>query len=286
MPLGLHHIVHAVRDLDAAAARYRALGFQVGRRNQHPWGTENRIVQLAGSYIELLSVAEPEKIPEHAPGCFSFGAFTRDFLRKREGLCMIALGSADARADAAAFRAAGISDFEVFDFAREGRRPDGTPVRLAFSLAFAHDAAAPNVGFFACQEHYPENFWNPEFQQHRNGAASMAEAVLVADKPAAHAGFLSAFTGREALVEPASVSAPLPRGRIRLLTPATFHDRFGIDPPDTSGTRIGAVCVAVEDLAPTAVALAAGGIIHHEREDGIVVGPDAGMGTALVFVRH
>jgi len=36
MARGLDHIVHAVRDLDAAADLYRRLGFTVGARNRHP----------------------------------------------------------------------------------------------------------------------------------------------------------------------------------------------------------------------------------------------------------
>ncbi|MGB8511504.1 MAG: VOC family protein, partial [Pseudolabrys sp.] len=54
MARGLDHIVHAVRDLDAAADLYRRLGFTVGARNKHPWGTYNHIVQLPGFFIELL----------------------------------------------------------------------------------------------------------------------------------------------------------------------------------------------------------------------------------------
>ena len=65
MPHGLDHIVHAVRDLDAAAEFYRRAGFTVGARNRHPWGTHNRIVQLKNCYIEILEVAEPEKIAPH-----------------------------------------------------------------------------------------------------------------------------------------------------------------------------------------------------------------------------
>ena len=45
MPQGIDHIVHAVRDLDAAGDFYRRLGFTVGARNIHPWGTHNRIVR-------------------------------------------------------------------------------------------------------------------------------------------------------------------------------------------------------------------------------------------------
>jgi catechol 2,3-dioxygenase-like lactoylglutathione lyase family enzyme len=62
MPRGLDHIVHAVRDLDAAADLYRRLGFTVGSRNRHPWGTHNCIVQLPGFFIELLTLAEPDKL--------------------------------------------------------------------------------------------------------------------------------------------------------------------------------------------------------------------------------
>jgi catechol 2,3-dioxygenase-like lactoylglutathione lyase family enzyme len=36
MARGLDHIIHAVRDLDAAAELYRRLGFTVGARNRHP----------------------------------------------------------------------------------------------------------------------------------------------------------------------------------------------------------------------------------------------------------
>ena len=140
MPRGLDHIVHAVRDLDAAAELYRRLGFTVGARNRHPWGTHNHIVQLPGFFIELLTLAEPDKLGSDG---FSklFGAYNRDFLKRGEGLSLLILESQDAGADEAAFRAAGIAGSEVMRFEREGKRPDGTPVKVGFSLAFADDKA-------------------------------------------------------------------------------------------------------------------------------------------------
>ena len=71
---------------------------------------------------------------------------------------MLVLEGHDPQGDAQAFREAGIGDFDLFDFEREGRRPDGTPIKVAFSLAFASDPAAPDVGFFTCQHRFPENF--------------------------------------------------------------------------------------------------------------------------------
>ena len=54
----IDHLVVAVRDLDEAGSFYRRLGFQVGARNRHPWGTENRLVQFSDSFIELITVGE------------------------------------------------------------------------------------------------------------------------------------------------------------------------------------------------------------------------------------
>ena len=125
MPHGLDHIVHAVRDLDAAGEFYRRAGFTVGARNRHPWGTHNRIVQLKHCFVEILEVAEPRKIAPRAVRSFSFGAFNRDFLRERQGFSMLILGSRDAVADGRSFEASGISSSDVFDFAREGEKPDG-----------------------------------------------------------------------------------------------------------------------------------------------------------------
>src|SRR5258707_12654139 len=149
MPHGLDHIVHAVRDLDAAAEFYSSAGFSVGARNRHAWGTHNRIVQLRNCYIEILEVAEPGKIVPHEARSFSFGAFNRDFLDRREGFSMLILNSSNAIEDARAFEAAGIGGYDVFDFAREGTRPDGKPVKTQFSLDFAPDSGSVNSGFAA-----------------------------------------------------------------------------------------------------------------------------------------
>ena len=182
MARGLDHIVHAVRDLDAAAALYRDLGFTVGARNKHPWGTHNQIVQFPGFFIELLTLGDAGELGDDG---FSqqFGVYNRDFAAGLEGLSMLVLESKDADADVADFRSAGIAASDKMRFEREGKRPDGTPVHVAFSLAFARDKAAAQARCFTCQQHFPENFWNPAFQSHANGAAGIGDVVLVANEP-------------------------------------------------------------------------------------------------------
>ena len=285
MARGLDHIVHAVRDLDAAAALYERLGFVVGARNRHPWGTHNRAIQLPGFfYMELLTVAEPEKLT--AAGLpLLFGAFHRDFLSHREGYAMLLLESRDAAQDAAEFRAAGIAISEALRFEREAKRPDGSEVTLGFALAFTRDAAAPDIGFAACQHLAPQNFWNPAFQAHPNTASGVAGVVLVAENPSDHHIFLSAFAGeRELLATSTGITVTTPRGTIQVMDPSAYERHFAVAAPDIGeGARLAALIVSVRDMAAVETVLQKADVPAAPRMGRLIVGPQAAMGATIVF---
>jgi len=283
MARGLDHIVHAVRDLDAAAALYSGLGFTVGARNRHPWGTHNHIVQFPGFFIELLTLAEPEKLGDDG---FSrlFGAYNRDFLKTDQGLSLLILESRDAAADAKDFRATGIAGSEVMRFEREGKRPDGAPVKLGFSLAFAEDRLAPQIRFATCQQHYPENFWNPAFQKHANSVSGIAGLVAVAERPDQHRAFMQHFTGAPAAEQDGGFAIATPRGTIDMMTPADFIGRFGVGPPDVSrGARLAALRFAATDRSRLQGLPEHAGLAGLEAGNRAVVGRNDAMGAILVF---
>jgi hypothetical protein len=284
MPRGLDHIVHAVRDLDAGAELYRRLGFTVGARNRHPWGTHNHIVQLPGFFVEVLTMAEPDKLGDDG---FSqlFGGYNQRFLAAGEGFSLLILESTDAAADARAFQAANIAASDVMRFEREGTRPDGSPMKVAFSLAFARDQLAPAHNFAVCQQHYPENFWNASWQRHPNAVAGIGGVVMVADNPSDHHIFLSAFTGERDLQSTSSgVTVTTPRGDIQVMAPAAFRDHFGIAAPDVAaGARIAALRLLSSDLAATEASLASGGFAPVRHMGRLVVPPAQALGAALVF---
>jgi len=285
MARGLDHIVHAVRDLDAAVDLYRRLGFQVGARNRHPraWGTQNHIIQLPGTFIELLAAADPSGIVPHASRHFSFGAFNRDFLARGQGLSMLVLEGRGA-ADADAFRGAGIGDYELYEFEREGKRPDGTPVKVAFALAFASCPNAPDIGFFTSLQRYPENFWNPAFQVHTNTANAVAGVVLVAQDPDRYSSFLAAFAGAESKPGKGEPTIRTPRGDIEVVTPDTFTQRFGVAPPATSrGARLAALRFTVADASLLDAVPVEAGIAGLYAGNTTVIGQDDAMGAVLVF---
>lgn len=282
-PRGLDHLVIGVRDLDAAGVFYSQLGFKVGARNRHPWGTENRIVQFPGSFLELITVGDARAIPPQTPGRFSFGAFVRDALDRGEGMSMLVLESADAKADAAAYKAAGIGDFEPFFFERQALRPDGSQVRVAFSLAFAADEAAPECGFFVCQQHEPQNFWNPAFQQHENGATGLAAAIMVAEEPVAHRAFLSAFTGGAEVIDGnEDFVLGLPRGRIDVLDAEAAEAIYHVAPDPTPARFLG-FSVAVPDLEALARRLSEAGIAFHHGQERISLAPETAFGCVIAF---
>ena len=276
MPGGLDHVIHAVRDLEAAAELYRRLGFTVGARNRHAWGTHNHLIQFPGFFIELLTVAELSAL---------FGTFNRIFLKDQEGLSFLILESEDVVTDAARFRSAGIGVSDAMRFEREGKRPDGSAVKVAFSLAFARDAKAPATGFAVCQQHFPENFWNPAFQQHANTTSNVEAAVLVADKPGEHHAFLSAFAGgRDMSATSSGITASTPRGDISVMDAAGFHRQFGTESPNISrGARLAALRFRVRDRAALDAALKAGGIAARADASKTIVGPEIALGATLVF---
>ncbi|RXT57569.1 hypothetical protein B6S44_03920 [Bosea sp. Tri-44] len=280
---GLDHLVICVADLDAAGAFYETLGFRVGARNRHPWGTENRVVQFPGAFLELITIGDGTLIPPHAPQRFSFGAFVRDALARGDGMSMLVLESRDAAGDAKGFRAAGIGDFEPFFFERQARRPDGSEVRVAFSLAFAENAAAPDCGFFVCQQHEPQNFWNPAFQRHENGASGLSAVFMVAEEPAAQLGFLGAFSGAESFATPeAGLRLPLPRGRLEVLMPEAAAAMLDDDRGQEQACFAG-FAVTVPDLGPVRARLAERDIASRHDGARIVVPASAAFGCAVVF---
>ena len=283
-PRGLDHLVIGVADLDAAGDFYTRLGFRVGARNRHPWGTENRIVQFPGAFLELITVGDGTAIPPHGQRLFSFGAFVRDALARGEGMSMLVLESQDSRADAERFRQAGIGDFEPFFFERQAKRPDGSQVRVAFSLAFTENPAARECAFFVCQQHEPQNFWNPVFQQHDNGASGLAATFMVAAEPLAQRDFLSGFSGAAAIATAdGGLRFDLPRGRIEVLTSRAADLAFGAVESAVGMPHFAGFAVTVPELAAIEERLARQGIEHRRSERRIIVPAAGARGCAIVF---
>jgi hypothetical protein len=173
----------------------------------------------------------------------------------------------------------------VFDFSREGARPDGTPVKLAFSLAFAFDPASPNLRFAVCQHHFPENFWDPAFQTHANGAKAVSGVAMVAENPTGHHIFLKALTGVSDLhFGSTGVRARTGNGDVEIMEPVSFRDRFGVAPAvEGEGMTLNALRFVVDDIAQAEVLHRRNGIASQRHVGRLVIPPHVAHGASLIF---
>jgi hypothetical protein len=290
---GIDHLVLAARDLDHAATIYKNLGFTVGARNRHPWGTLNHIVQLDGSFLELITTEAGFAPPDAQAAVQPFAGFLHDYLARREGLAMLVLDSADAASDGLAFAKAGIGLGSPFFFERKGRRAGGEEVHVAFTLAFARTPHIRDAGFFVCQQHYPEAFWSPALQSHANTAVRIAAVTMLASAPHHAEPFLAEFAGVAPDVIDGGLAFETARGRIEVLTREACCAEWGPGtvaqtpqsplsgpslPPSLVGFR-----VVVTDLGAARAALERGGVAHHTHERRLIVPAAAAAGTAIAF---
>lgn len=284
-PRPIDHLVLAVRDLDAARAAYAKLGFTLAPVAHHPFGTSNSVIQLHGSYLELLAVTDGAKVPPATETRFSFAAFNRDYLEHREGLSAVALQSDNAAADIADFSAHDLPTYELTKFARDAVGPDGMIRPLAFSLAYTSDARTHGqAGFFACQHHHPENFWRPEYQRHANGAVRVDSVVFVTRDPADFHIFFTWFTGQHDILSTSlHTKFDLGPNSIDVVSPVTqlafFGEDTGADP-----RRFTAYRVAVADIGATRSYFRSSGVPFGELHEALVVPSTFAHGCAIAFV--
>jgi len=198
---------------------------------------------------------------------------------------MLVLEGKGATADVAAFGNSGIGHFDQFDFQREAKRPDGSTVKVAFSLAFATDPSTPDTGYFTCQQHYPENFWNPAFQTHPNGAAGILGVTMVSHDPSLHADFFRAFSGASDVSSNSDgIAIKTPRGVIEVVKPESYRHLLGAEPPQLArGGRLAAIRFAVPEKAPLISLLRNSGVDFVEHSGKVVIPSSAAFGATLAF---
>ncbi|MEX0876728.1 MAG: VOC family protein [Phycisphaerales bacterium] len=258
----IDHVVLATRDLDGAAGIYQSVGFTLTPRAAHTdrMGTSNRLAQFVEeNFIELLEVDRPATLVPHdlsqAPPFFSFGAFNRDFLDRREGVSMLVFESGNARADLARFQAAGTTAYAPFDFDRLARLPGGDEVTVSFSLGFATSPDMPHTAFFVCQNRAREHFWKPPYQAHANRATGLRAVYLASPEPQRDAAFIGSLFGGELAAIPDGMSVRCgERQEVRVLAPEAIARKDPSFRADRSlGPLLAGVAVRTEDAGLQAI---------------------------------
>lgn len=149
----LDHIPTAVRDLDAAVADFRALGFAIKPGRPHANGLRNAHIKFAnGAGLELITATEARD---------PLSARYVDLLREGEGPAYLTLHAPDPARAAAALQAAGIP-----------HRYDANGLELS-------DPRLSSWIFFAGDNRSPTD--RPEHFAHANGAFATREVWVAID---------------------------------------------------------------------------------------------------------
>ena len=226
--LGIDHPVVAVRDLAAAAAAWRRLGFHTTPLSRHPWGTANHLVVLDRDFIELIAVDRASKIVKPVnPEDFRFGAPVAAVLERRQGIAMLALHSEAARADHDAAVGRGVPSAGIVVFRREVLLAGGRSDTSAATLGLFWNEAQPGLSTYAYQQHRPDLVWRPEWRRHANGADAVLRVTYCAGDPEAARPYYAALYGEDRIgVEDAGLKVRTPNGQIQVVSANRLADRF------------------------------------------------------------
>ena len=181
MDLYLDHVLIAVHDLERSRQTYaNLLGFNVTPEGIHPGrGTHNRLIVFGPEYLELIAICNPQEARADRPQML-------DFLKRRQGLYMFALGSPNLDMTIADIRRGGGRISDAVDGARTGAvdkggytwrsaylDPEDTPGSATFIIQHNH----------TIQQRYTEPA-NPTV--HANGVTGIFSLSLaVKDAPVA-----------------------------------------------------------------------------------------------------
>lgn len=183
---GIDHLLIGVRDLEAAAERYRRLGFTLTPRGRHQAkNTGNYCIMFGADYLELKGVVDPDAPDE---------GFLAQLAMRGEGLVGVAFAGPADDAAAARWRAAGVEASAPLALTRALELPQG-PQALGFSRIRFPETAALGLDAFVCQHLTPELTRRPEWLGHANGAQGVASVTAVVDAPAAHADLIEKLLG-------------------------------------------------------------------------------------------
>ena len=276
--IGLDHLVIAVRDLEAAARTWRALGFTLSPRGTHSehMGTGNYTIMFGDDYLELLGVLADT--PRNAP--------LRAYLREREGIERAAFTTVDAAAGVAELVARGIAAQGPLEFGRPIDLPDGGRAQARFrTFDWPADARPGGLRLFACEHLTREAVWIPELQRHANGAQRIERVEVLAREPRQAAERLGALIDQPAAsAGDAAWRVPSGGGRAEFvfLDRQSLAARYPAALTDALPEE-GAAVLVLRVADPGAARAALRGTPTAECDGGLVVSPSHASGLVLVL---
>jgi Glyoxalase-like domain len=263
LPLGteifLDHVGHFVRDPQAASRALERAGFAPTPVSFHTQpapdggiprltGTGNVTAMLERGYVEVLFRTADTPLGQELDAAMA----------RYGGVHLVAFAVADAAHAHQRLRETGFRTRPLVDMQRPVD-PGGEPATAAFTVTRLETGEMPE-GRIQLLTHRTEHVvWQPRWLSHPNGAVGLTRVMIaVGDVNEATARFVR-LTGRRARASSSGQTINLDRGRVDLMTVATFSRMFP-QIPIPSLPFIGAYGISVTSLGIVERTLMQGGL--------------------------
>ncbi len=283
--LGIDHALVCVRDLPKMRETYMALGFRSRGLSQHPWGTSTMVLIFKDQLYEVVSLGDRSLLDGFETGGFRFGRHVEAHLAEREGVCLTALNSRNAEADAEALRARGVAVAGTLHFGREVTREDGAPDRTKTRLEIVENRDSPRLSLFACQQFRRDLIEYPDWMAHPNGATGVAGLTVAAPGRVSE---VAAWLGRVHASPPTArgghQEVATARGLWRVADDGGFAALYGRSADWAEGGLPSVMAIDLQTLTPAEVERRAQrlGLAQHWRDGFLVLSDSAALGGVIL----
>lgn len=280
---GLDHVGLIARDLATIARDYERLGFQLTPMSQHaaphvpggppkPIGSANRCAMLRQGYIELLAIVD-KNLPDNQIGIF---------LRRYEGIHIIAFAVDDADANVARLRASGLTQAAISPLQRMAATPEGEKLAAFARIPLPTDKA-PEGRIQLIQHLTPEVLWQPHLLDHPNRAVALVETIICVADPDESARRFARLTGAAPTRRTGGWSLAFAHGAVTLVAPAHLTEILPQAEAPVVPFIAGYVVTTDDGNNAAAALLSKNGVTFSRRDAALIVPPIAAGGATLVF---
>ena len=216
--LVLDHVGHLVPDLDAASKVLDDLGFFSTPVSYHQpaQGTANRTVMLEQGYLEILTAVNDAPNAQRV----------RDWMKRYDGVHLVAFGTPAATEDHVRLTAHGFSPDPLVELRRKTDLGE-----VGFRVIYVPPAKMPECRAQFCQHLTPELVWGSHYKKHKSGAMGLEAVYIVADDPAATAARWAEFSGVLPLPDKLGVTLRMARGEIKICSRKALSAFIDAVPP-------------------------------------------------------
>ena len=213
-----HVVINTRFEMDAAARQFAGLGFQLTDRGYHTLGSINHLMMFDTDYLELIGL----------PAQAKDGSVTRS-----------GISDAPVGINGLVFKTDDIdqtfSHLQSVDLDGDAPNAFSRPVEIngeqrdaSFRTVHVRRDTFAAGRLYFCQHLTPELVWQPQWQEHANGASRVVEVVIVSSQPDQMAEQLSRLVGAPVDASDSTGQRLALKDAVLTVTNASaFADRYG-----------------------------------------------------------